>query len=237
MKSAQDYSAGDSPAFTLKINNEKDVSIDYIVKEADGIWQECLKRKVHFGDTVASDALSAEMSKRYPDFSNSYPIVLRYICQMKEYKGKVFRRWLTKINIHPWKTESEYLDAQADYVAMLYQAIKGRSTNKTQVSNLRTNIRKMLQQEHDQFKHYAAEFGNEVDANECSNRKKTIDQLHDFVTTIGPTGMAMAEVVRVVTDEAPCSDPDTLFSLFRQNLYAGGQVGQTGQIKSSDILA
>ena len=81
---------------------------------------------------------------------------------MQEYDSKAFKTYLTKIKAHPYTSQAEYLDSQADYVVILYKA-RHKRWNATDVSKIRANIRNMLQHEHDTFKKYVEKIDKEID--------------------------------------------------------------------------
>lgn len=197
-----EYTTGDLD-LKLKIHSEKNVTIDFVVNEATTIWRDVRKRKLRFGDEQATKAVMAEMQRKHPEFCKSYPIVNRYICEMQEYDAKAFRRWLMGIKSRPWKTEAEYLDAQAEYVVTLFRVKKPRS-NATQISNLRTNIRALLQKEHDTFKRYAEEFNREVTAEEETFKDRNKNELKEFMNLAKDT-MHLAGTIRVESDVTPYS--------------------------------
>ncbi|SIP86028.1 Hypothetical protein PACV_315 [Pacmanvirus A23] len=192
------YSTGDKD-LKIHIQNEKNVTIDEIVAEANHIWQMVRKRKIPFGNIDAAEALMSEIRKTNPEFSKSYPIVLRYMCQMDEYDSRALKKYLIKIEKHPWKNEVEYLDSQTDYVVLLYQ-IKHPRWNKTDVNNLRRNVRNLLQREHVAFKTYAEEFNKEVNAEEEIFKSRRVEELRNFVQKAGESGISSAETIRVETD-------------------------------------
>jgi hypothetical protein len=208
------------PQMTVKIENENQVSIEYVVNEANKIYKDMKKSKITFGDMEAAAQLMREMQQKYSDFCMSYPIVNRYICQMQEYDTKTFRLWLKKIQRTPWKTESEYLDAQADYVVMLFRCKKPRAPM-TEVSTLRQNIRIMLQREHEQFTKCAKDIQEEVNIESEQYHKQNIAGLTDFVTNIKGAA-SEAETIRVELDDsvsvaAAEIDIDKLASVFGEN--------------------
>lgn len=205
------YSTGDLDLKTqIRIESEKNVTVEFVVNEANAMWKECKSRNIKYGDIERSDKLMAEMQKTHPEFSKSYPIVLRYMCQMQEYNSKAFKMWLDKIKVRPWKTEGEYLDAQADYVTMLYRAIKPRSPQKD-INTLRTNIRNMLQREHDTFKKYVNEYDAEVSAEEKLLREKNKQEFIDYIKSMDAANFN-PEALRVESSEAsvPIIDVDKL---------------------------
>lgn len=180
---------------TVKITSEQDKSIDQIVEEATAIW----KRAATLRDTVTGDALTSQMQREHKEFCTSYPIVNRYICQMGQYSPKAFRLWLGKIATNPWKGETEYLDAQADYVSMLFR-VKNPRASTAHVGNIRKNIRAALQLEHDKFKYYVQEYDREVTAAEGTLRDRGTDELRSFAALCGPAGMLTAETLRIDSD-------------------------------------
>jgi ElaB/YqjD/DUF883 family membrane-anchored ribosome-binding protein len=140
-----------SEGFTARIHNEKNVTKEEILQSADGVWQVCRERKVDLTDNEAVDELMADLRRQYKDFCTSYPIVMRYQAQFFAYKRKTFEKYLNKIEKHPWKDEEGYLESQTDYVVMLYKDTHAK-WNTTEVSNLRKNIRQLLQNESKVFK-------------------------------------------------------------------------------------
>ncbi len=177
--------------------SEKEVTIDQLVDEANVIWKYARARKLQFNDTEGASRLISDVQRLHPQFCQSYPLVNRYICEMQEYNPKAFRLWLMKIKERPWKSEAEYLDAQADYVAVLFRIKHPRAT-KTQINNLRINIRTVLQEEHDKFKYYTNEFDKEVTAEDSILKHRNKAELCEFVKIAGEVGMSTAETVRVV---------------------------------------
>ena len=192
-----EYSTGELRA---TITSEKDVTIDQVVAEADSILRESRSRKIKTGDVASAEELMSEMRKKHPEFCKSYPIVLRYICQMHD-SSKAFRTYLIKIKERPWKTQEEYLDSQADYVVILYKATH-RRWNATQCENIRKNVRMMLQNEHDTFVKYAKEFDREVNEEEGELKKRTEEEMRKFYAEYGTETLEVPIVTKtdITTD-------------------------------------
>lgn len=149
----------------VKVHNARDVTAKDIVNEAKDICKKMRARKIKPGDFDAADKFMAEMRKEHKEFAESYPIVLRYICQMQQFSAKALSKYLNYIKEHPWKNEDEYLDSQAQYVVMLYKETHPR-WDTTQVANLRKNIRTMLQKEHDRFIELSDKYKEQVEHEE-----------------------------------------------------------------------
>lgn len=208
-KQSHEYTTGDID-LKARFTSEKEVTIDDLVKEADTIWRYARARKLKFNDLDAAAKLISDVQRDHPQFCQSYPLVNRYICEMQEYSSKAFRMWLMKIKEHPWRSEAEYLDAQADYVAILFRTKKPRATRQ-QIEQLRTNIRTVLQIEHEKFKYYTNEFDKEVSAEDATLKHRNKAELCNFVKIAGEAGMSTAETIRIISEPtSACPDIDKL---------------------------
>lgn len=209
----------------IKITSEKNVTIDFVVNEANNIW-----REVSALPPVTQNNMDI-IQQSHPEFCKAYPIVVRYMCQMQQYDTKAFRKWLMKIRERPWKTENEYLDAQADYVSMLYRAKNPRAPGR-EINHVRDNIRTILRDEHTIFKYYAEKSDKEINSKELALREKNKDELHEFVKLAGTRGMAPAGTVRVETDVAT-----GIYSVLADNIIMPGAVPTYHtEITSADLL-
>ncbi len=188
----------ENPNAKMRICSEIEVTVDFVVNEGNAIWAEFKRRKIDIQNDVATQELLDWARDKHPKFYSSYPIVCRYICQLGEYREKALRWWITKVKESPWKTEAEYLDAQTDYVCILYSQIKPRA-NLTDKRNLRTNIRNMLQREHEQFKQIGQEAVDEVNRQQAAAKKQVAAELREFVST---NDMSDVGTVRVINDES-----------------------------------
>lgn len=192
------YTTGEAEV-KVKVESQKKVTIDDLIAEAAIIWSVVRSQKVPATEEESltlADQLMTKIRREHPEFCESYPIVNRYMCQMRQYCPKAFRAWLGWIQNNPWKTEEGYLDAQAEYVTRLFKSTNRRA-NASQVASVRKNIRNLLQCEHDTFKKYNEDFTKEVSDREAKLAERTKNELKDFVKLIGAEGMSKAETIRV----------------------------------------
>lgn len=185
---------------SVSITNETEVSAEDIIQVANNIWKSIRERKIDISNEEETSRLLDTMRTEYKEFSMSYPIVLRYMCQFGSYSSKAFSLYLSKIKTHPWKSHPEYLDSQADYVCLLYKA-KNPKWNRREVDNLRVRVRALLQDEHDTFMKKFEEVKAQLEAAEKiyeERRKEDIRFLaeKDKLSTEEPT-------VRVDTSSVP----------------------------------
>lgn len=168
----------------VSITNEKDVTIDDIVKEAAEINKKLRAENIKPGDYDASDNFMTKIRREHKEFSQSYPIVLRYMCQMQQFHAGALRKYLEYIRTHPWKNHDEYLDSQAQYVVILYKETHKR-WNRTQVDNLRKNVRKLLQDEHDRFMELSEKYKKEVENEEVTFKNGRDETMREFYKNFG----------------------------------------------------
>lgn len=110
--------------------------------------------------------------------------MLRYICQIQLYSPKALYRWLKKIEAAPWKTEDEYLEAQADFGAKTYRALNPR-VEARKIAELRQNLLKTLKNEHNLFKEYAEKGQQKIDAASKRREKEFLEELREYAKRAG----------------------------------------------------
>lgn len=91
------------------------------IKDANNIFEELGKdlKDEGFANMAMEDQLKIYQT-RYSDFAKTFPIVMRYMIQFRQYKTKAMVRYLKKLNSNPYRSEEEYCERQADYAKYLY---------------------------------------------------------------------------------------------------------------------
>lgn len=134
---------------TVKIHNEKEVTIADIVANATALSRDVPK--------YTPD----ELWDKYRDLARAYPVVFKYIVYEKLYDKNVFTKYLKYIARSPWKTEKEFVQQQAEYPVMLYK--HKNHPSKEQVNKFRKQVVTSLQSEHDQLKKLTAAAAADVE--------------------------------------------------------------------------
>lgn len=136
------------------VRYEKEVTIDDIVNEANAIYRKCKKLWPTGADADNLDLLSKvhqDMRSEHPQFASAYPIVLRYMCELKEYRQRALKKYLNHLKHHPWTTEDKFLESQAMYVTLLYKETHPRY-DEQKARNLFDNTVRLLKLEREAFK-------------------------------------------------------------------------------------
>ena len=157
------------PTMSLSVRNEHEVSPEFIHDESREIWAKCKlafkTKSIKLGNEAKTQTLLNEIRDQHPNFSMSYPIVVRYMVEMQEYHPDAMRKYLMRIATHPWKSDDEYLDMQAEYVVILYKETH-KHWGKDKIQLLRDNVRTLLHNEHYQFKNNIEVVKSEVERQE-----------------------------------------------------------------------
>ncbi len=150
------------------IRYEKEVTIDYILDEADKIWKK-------YGGKY--DQLD-DLYKEYTDFYKAYPIVAKFILE-GIYSSRALKMYLKKIKQLPWNDEESYLDSQADYVKFLYMKTTSQY-NTAEAKRIWEQTRACLSKERDDFKNKLKIATEKVEMLENERVNKSKEELSYF---------------------------------------------------------
>lgn len=95
--------------------------MEYYVKEANDINKD-FRRRLNTPEfkALGDEKWLAYYQKKNKKFATTFPIALRYMIQLGQYKEKAFRKFLKRLQHKKYKNEREYCERQADYVKYLY---------------------------------------------------------------------------------------------------------------------
>ena len=98
--------------------------MDTYKKDAKDIWDDLyIKLKE---DKFRSMSLERQLEfyqKNNQRFASAFPIVLRYMVQLRMYHEKAFVKFIKKMYAKPYHSKLEFCERQADYVKYLYQEL------------------------------------------------------------------------------------------------------------------
>ena len=121
--------------------------------------------------------------KKYRYFGLTFPIVLRYMIQLKWYSTKAFTRFLKKLKTNPYKSEDEYCQRQADYVKFLYMEMN-KHCNTKKAQEVWTDTYKKLLLEVEMFKKMAEKIKKKTEKNEIKNKKERREELKKLMANL-----------------------------------------------------
>ena len=152
--------------------------IEKILDVSKIIWKQIIK---YYVDNNASNAVNTELllsnlQIEYSDFFKSFPLILRWMVQMKQFKIKIFKEYLKIFINKKISSKIEFLKLQGEYIVMLYKELNPLCT-KEQLSKYEDDINSFLVKEDDDFKQIEEEAKKEIEMQEknmSEERKKNI---------------------------------------------------------------
>jgi hypothetical protein len=142
------YQFGDAPVSASMSTHRE--SPEAIIKIADTIWAKVKSSKVPPKDNAGNDALLKELQEENKDFMQSFPIVLRWMVQARQYGRKAFRLFLEEHASKKMDSREDYLRLQAEYLVLLFRESNKRAGLK-QLSTFRERIIKQLLEDDKRF--------------------------------------------------------------------------------------
>lgn len=153
------------------------------VKDAETIWADFktkLKTDKKFRELDVDDKLEY-YQKKYHRFTMTFPIVLRYMIQLRQYNKNAFIKFIKKMTSKPYRSELEYCERQADYVKYMYM----ETTPRYQMKNAQTvwkQTYEMLKKEVEIFKEAEEKVKKKIEKN---NNINNIEKRRELKAALG----------------------------------------------------
>lgn len=125
-------------------------SIDDLITIADNIFKQIKEAKVDPNNSDESDALLERLQTEHANFTNSFPVVLRWMVQTRKYSNKAFKKYLMKHSTTKLDSKESFLRLQAEFIVLMFKEEHPRCPTKT-VVQYRENIVNNLLEENKQF--------------------------------------------------------------------------------------
>lgn len=135
-------------------------SVEDVLKEAERIWGRIRASGVAADDAAGNDALLEELQAEFGNFGRSFPVVLRWMVQLRKYSRRALEVFLLKHATLPLATEEDFLALQAEYPVQYYAYDKkgGRGSRaQKKVGEYRAALIRDLKAERERFKAAEAE--------------------------------------------------------------------------------
>jgi hypothetical protein len=161
----------------------RNATLAEIEKEAANIWARVSGSGVDSKDDSGNDSLLESIRAEFADFAATFPLATRWIVQTRKFCPKVMKRFLLKYSESPLSTRAEYLEAQAEYLVMIYkkEAQKTLSGKRLidSVFSYKKNILEHLQEEDERIaeaqKEAIAGYQAAQAANDAERRKRLLE--------------------------------------------------------------
>ena len=183
----------------VRVGAEREVTINDLIKEADAIWRKARAAGERTSDIKAIAELIATVRREHPQFCKSYPIVMRYMCELRWYDASTFAAHIKHLRANPAQSEDAWLQLQADYGVALVKK-RRKFVPESELNKLRTEILNSLRNENAEFKEQVTLCEKRVDKRMGILKNLSDEELKDFARACGIEGMKFAGTTRTVTD-------------------------------------
>jgi hypothetical protein len=140
----------DEREVSQKVGATAHATPDELVEIANGIWRQVGKSGVEAGDSAGNDKLLEKLQAEHRDFSLSFPIILRWMVQMRLYKPRTFKLYLIKHATADFSSREKFLEMQAEYLVLLFKS-NNRNVTADDVRRYREECVKKLLEEDKKF--------------------------------------------------------------------------------------
>lgn len=179
---------GEAPPIRIVETKLKSEQIAEIVKQGAVIYSEVKESKIEPMDHDGNEALLKRLQDSHKDFNTSFPLVLRWMVQIRQFDEKVFTQFLNfykknaggpnAMSVFP--TREKFLEVQAEYLVLMYRATHPRLTG-DEIRTYRKNIVDQLMKEDKEFLDTHAEVEKERKALEEEANKRRRAALYEFL--------------------------------------------------------
>ncbi len=122
--------------------------VEEVLKIAGEIWAEVQRSPAASEDE--EDALLKRLQEAHKDFATSFPVPFRWMVQAREYDPGAFEKFLRGHVKMMYKDRKEFLEAQGEYLVLLFKARHPRVPPKS-VEQYRGAVRKSLAKDDEAF--------------------------------------------------------------------------------------
>uniref|UniRef100_A0A6C0I168 Uncharacterized protein n=1 Tax=viral metagenome TaxID=1070528 RepID=A0A6C0I168_9ZZZZ len=158
-------------------SDNKEVQIEEIAKTAKAIWKKIIE---YYLKNNNSEELLNNLQSEYNEFFLSFPLVLRWMVEMKQFKIKVFKAYLDKFINAEINSKTEFLKLQGDYLVMLFADLNP-SISKEKLAQYEEEITNYLLVEDETFKNMEEEAKEEIQQETEKMSKEKKEALYNLI--------------------------------------------------------
>jgi len=174
----QNYSFGE--ASVTSTYSSKHATVEEIVAISKQIWTKVVKSKFKKDDDENNDKLLEELQAEFKDFNISFPLVLRWMVQMRKFSVKVFEKYLLKHSSAKLNTREEFLELQAEYLVLLFRE-ENSHPDENAVKRYRASIVKELLSEDKRFMELQKEVEKDIEKQDSQTDVDRRRRLYEFI--------------------------------------------------------
>jgi hypothetical protein len=157
---------------------EKDKKINELITLAKKIWKRIIE--INLKKEYPQEMLLNVMQVEYNDFFLSFPLVLRWMVEVNQFKITAFKRYLEIFLDSEIQTKEDFLKLQGKYLVILYKELNP-SFSEEKILRYEEEINSLLVLEDETFKQMEKEALEEIkeESKKASDEKK--EQLYNML--------------------------------------------------------
>jgi len=157
---------------------DKDKKIDELTTIAKKIWKRVIE--INLKKEYPQEMLLNVMQSEYNEFFLSFPLVLRWMVEMNQFKVSSFKRYLEIFLDAEIKTKEEFLKIQGKYLVILYKELNP-TLSEEKILFYEEEINNLLTLEDEAFKEMEKEALEEIkeESKKASDEKK--EKLYNMI--------------------------------------------------------
>lgn len=159
------------------VSDNKEAQIEEIAKTAKSIWKKIIEYYLKGNN---SDELLNNLQNEYNEFFLSFPLVLRWMVEMKQFKMQVFKAYLDKFINAEINSKTEFLKLQGDYLVMLFIDLNP-AASKIKIAQYEEDITNYLLLEDETFKDIEEEAKEELKQETEKMTKEKKELLYNLI--------------------------------------------------------
>ncbi|MFA6165759.1 MAG: hypothetical protein WC700_04025 [Gemmatimonadaceae bacterium] len=144
------YSFSDVPV-TTSVRSSQTATPEQLVEMGRAIWKEVNDAQIAKDDAQRNDELLAALQQKHKDFVTSFPLVLRWMVQMRQFHPEAFRKYLLKHATAQLSTREAFLELQVEYLVLLYRELHPDHPDENYVRKYRESLIRSLMEEDKAF--------------------------------------------------------------------------------------
>lgn len=148
-----------------------------IIAIAKQIWKRVRDSGVGAKDDAGNDRLLTELQDDFKDFNASFPIVMRWMVQMRQFSDKALHKYLLKHSTTSLDTREKFLDLQAEYLVLLYRESHPRASA-GYINQYRASLVAQLRKEDKEFMEMNATVEAELKAQQAKIDHERREELY-----------------------------------------------------------
>ena len=176
---AQNFAFGEVPV-EASLSSAQRATPAELVALARQIWQRVTSANVANEDNAGNDKLLEKLQAEFSDFSTSFPIVLRWMVQMKKFSAKAFEKYLLKHASAKLNSREAFLELQADYLVLLYRE-EHKRPDENLVRRYRSSLIEQLLEEAKTFQKLQKQIEEELSRQDDAVSQDRRTRLYEFL--------------------------------------------------------